>query len=127
MLVCEKSMQNYILTAQARDIADLYVLSSRRSQAMAVAWLAAEVLRDRFFASRVVLFGSVLSAEGDRCFHHGSDVDLAVWGVDSCSFFKAVGILQGLSEFAIDLVMVDDQLSILPPYILEAIARGVEL
>ena len=127
MLICEESMQSYILTARTRQVADAHLLGSRRSRAMAVARLAAGVLRDRFSASRVVLFGSVVSDESDRCFHDAADVDLAVWGVASCSFFKAVGVLQGVSEFAIDLVMVDDGVSILPPYILEAISRGVEL
>ena len=127
MLVYERSMQGYILTARARRVAELQVLGSRRSRAMQVARIAAGILRSEFFADRVVLFGSVLGDESDRCFHGGSDVDLAVWGVDGRSFFKAVGMLQGVSEFAIDLVMVDDRLSILPPYILEAIARGGDL
>jgi predicted nucleotidyltransferase len=123
----KKYMQSYILTARARRVAELQVLDSRRSRAMQVAGIAAGVLCSEFFADRVVLFGSVLGDESDRCFHGGSDIDLAVWGVDGRSFFKAVGMLQGLSEFAIDLVLVDDRLSILPPYILEAIARGVDL
>ena len=127
MLVYERSIQSYILTARARRVAELQVLGSRRSRAMQVARIAAGILRSEFFADRVVLFGSVLGDESDRCFHGGSDVDLAVWGVDGRSFFKAVGMLHGVSEFAIDLVMVDDRLSILPPYILEAIARGVDL
>lgn len=127
MLVYERSMQGYILTARARRVAELQVLGSRRSRAMQVARIAAGILRSEFFADRVVLFGSVLGDESDRCFHGGSDVDLAVWGVDGRSFFKAVGMLQGVSEFAIDLVMVDDRLSILPPYILDAIARGGDL
>lgn len=127
MLVYERSIQSYILTARARRVAELQVLDSRRSRAMQVAGIASGVLRSEFFADRVVLFGSVLDDVSDHCFHGGSDIDLAVWGVDGRSFFKAVGMLQGLSEFAIDLVMVDDAFSILPPYILEAIARGMEL
>ena len=72
-------------------------------------------------------FWLVVSDAPDPCFYDGSDIDLAVWGVDDRSFFKAVGVLQGLSEFAIDLVMVDDRLLVLPPYILEAIVGGMDL
>ena len=114
-------MQGYILAARSRDLAGLADLQSRRSRAMAVAKLAANLLRADFGARRVMLFGSVVG--DDSYFHQGSDIDLAAWGVCDRSYFKAVGVLQGLSEFDIDLVLPQD----VPSYILSAIANGVEL
>jgi uncharacterized protein len=116
-------MQSYILTARAKEQANREALERRRSQAMQIAQIAAEILRSEFGANRVVLFGSVLSDPTDRSFYQGSDIDLAVWGISDRLYFKAVGKLQGLSEFAIDLVEPQDA----PPYILEAIAKGVDL
>ncbi len=115
------SMQGYILAARARDLVSLADLQVRRSQAVAVARLAAGVLRADFGAGRVVLFGSVVG--DDSYFHQGSDIDLAAWEVCDRSYFRAVGVLQGLSEFDIDLVLPQD----VPSYILSAIANGVEL
>jgi uncharacterized protein len=116
-------MQSYILTAQAKEQSNREALERRRSQAMQIAQIAAEILRSEFGASRVVLFGSVLGDAGDRSFHQGSDIDLAVWGINDRLYFKAVGKLQGLSDFEIDLVEPQDS----PPYILEAITKGVDL
>jgi uncharacterized protein len=116
-------MQSYILTARAKEQANNEALERRRSQAMQIARIAAEILRAEFGASRVVLFGSILSDAADRSFHEDSDIDLAVWGISDRLYFKAVGKLQGLSEFAIDLVEPQDA----PSYILEVIAKGVDL
>jgi uncharacterized protein len=116
-------MQGYIFTARAKEQSNREALERRRSQAMRIAQTAAEILRSEFGASRVVLFGSVLSDAGDRSFHQGSDIDLAVWGISDHLYFKAVGNLQGLSDFAIDLVEPQD----LPPYIFDAISKGVDL
>ncbi|AFY73454.1 putative nucleotidyltransferase [Synechococcus sp. PCC 7502] len=116
-------MQSYILTARAKEQANSKALEYRRSQAMEVAQEAAKILRSQFGATRVVLFGSVLSDPANYGFHQGSDIDLAVWGISDRLYFKAVGKVQGLSEFAIDVVEPEDA----PSYILEAIAKGVEL
>jgi uncharacterized protein len=116
-------MQSYILTAQAKEQSNREALERQRSQAMQIAQIAAELLRSEFGASRVVLFGSVLSDAGDLSFHQDSDIDLAAWGISDRLYFKAVGKLQGLSDFAIDLVEPQD----LPPYIFDAISKGVDL
>lgn len=124
MVIMQDSlMQSYILTARAREEASREALRCRRSWAMRVAVLATQVLRSEFGASRVVLFGSVLSDQSGLWFHQDSDIDLAVWGICDRLYFKAVGRLQGLSEFVIDLVEPDDA----PLYIVDAIAGGIEL
>lgn len=70
-------------------------------------------------ATRVVLFGSMLQPK----IHADSDIDLAVWNLTKSDYFQAVGKLQGLSEFLIDLIEADNA----SDYIVEAIAQGMEL
>jgi len=59
----------------------------------------------------------------DGTIHENSDIDLAVWGLAASDYFQAVGELQGLSTFAIDLVEAERA----PVYLLDAIAGGMEL
>lgn len=113
-----ESMQRYLNTAQARKQQRLAKLHQRREQGLELAKTAAQILKSEFAASRVVLFGSLLS---DR-FHETSDLDLAVWNLPEASYFKAVSRLLALSAFAVDLVEVQYA----PPEMLEAIAQGIE-
>lgn len=65
---------------------------------------AAEVLKQEFGASRVVLFGSLLHPE---LFHSRSDADLAAWDVEH--YFRAVARLIDLDpEIGINLVAIED-------------------
>lgn len=74
----------------------------RRDRAWGVAQMAADVLRERFGASRVVVFGSLAH---DEWFTRWSDIDLAAWGIPPDAFFRAVAAVTGLSaEFKVDLV-----------------------
>lgn len=114
----DAALTSYCRTAQRREQRRRQVLETRRQSAQEVAQAAAQLLRDRFGASRVVLFGSVLTAD----FHEASDIDLAVWGIAPADYFAAVGWLQGLSEFAIDLVEAPA-----PDYLKPAIEAGVTL
>lgn len=120
-----KKMQSYITAARNRKQLERDCLKTRQQRSIAVAKLASQVLRSQFGASRVVLFGSVISDIDELSFHADSDIDLAVWGMSDHSYFKAVGYLQGLSEFAIDLVQAQNQN--IPPYMLSAISQGVDL
>jgi uncharacterized protein len=88
-------MQQYILTAKARKQQQLADLEQRRQHGFEIAKTATQVLKIKFSASRVVLFGSLLS---DR-FHETSDLDLAVWELPEKSSFKAVARLLSLSRF----------------------------
>lgn len=77
-------------------------LAARHARAWQVAHSAAAILKERFGASRVVAFGSVLSPEK---FHEHSDVDLAVWGLDERLYLKAVSALLDIDpEIPVDLV-----------------------
>jgi predicted nucleotidyltransferase len=77
-------------------------VEGRLARARETARIAASILRDRFGAKRVIVFGSVVRPE---CFTPWSDIDLAAWGIPADQFFRAVGALSGLSEeFKVDLV-----------------------
>ena len=80
--------------------------SERLGQAWEVARRAARLLRQRFGATRVVVFGSL--AHDDR-FTQWSDIDLAAWGISADVFYKAVASVTGLSsQFKVDLVDPED-------------------
>jgi predicted nucleotidyltransferase len=78
----------------------------RLNRAWDVARTAADLLRERFGANQVVVFGSLAHDEG---FTRWSDIDLAVWGISPDAFFRAVAAVTGLStEFKVDLVDPQD-------------------
>ena len=112
-------MQSYILGARNREKTRLAQLKERQNQGLEIAKQAAKLLRQELGATRVILFGSMLKPH----IHKNSDIDLAVWNLPKSDYFQAVGKLQGLSEFAIDLIEPDKA----PAYIIEAIAQGIEI
>ncbi|WP_103670889.1 nucleotidyltransferase family protein [Pseudanabaena sp. BC1403] len=112
-------MYGYILAARKREQARQESLRHLQSRGIETAKQAARILRQKFSATRVVLFGSMLQPK----IHENSDIDLAVWNLSKSDYFQAVGKLQGLSEFAIDLIEAENA----SDYIVEAIAQGIEL
>ena len=68
----------YVRFAQRRAEAERRAIEERYQRAWALAHRAATLLRKRYAAQRVVLFGSLLNQER---FTDRSDVDLAVWGI----------------------------------------------
>jgi predicted nucleotidyltransferase len=75
---------------------------ARQEQARQLARQAAELLREKFQAQRVVLFGSLAAPSG---FNRWSDIDLAAWGIPADRFYAAVAAVTGLSpDFKVDLV-----------------------
>ena len=68
-----------------------------------VAWInaksAANLLRERFGATKVIVFGSLVR---DR-FKEDSDIDLAVEGLASADFFEALTAVNELCDRWIDL------------------------
>ena len=80
--------------------------SERWERAWQVAHTAAEVLRRRYGATRVVVFGSAARREW---FTPWSDIDLAAWGIAPDAFYRAVAAVTGISpEFKVDLVAPED-------------------
>lgn len=69
---------------------------------------AARILGDQFSAERVYLIGSLLSEE---CFTPHSDIDIAVAGLRTDDYFKALNAIGGLLPKGIegiDLIPVED-------------------
>ncbi len=74
----------------------------RWQQAWLVARQAGQLLRYKFGATRVVVFGS-LAHRG--WFTAWSDIDLAVWGVPDTQFYRAVAAVMNLNpNFKVDVV-----------------------
>lgn len=62
----------------------------------------ARLLRERFGATRVVVFGSLTRR---AWFGAWSDIDLAAWDIPADRFYRAVAAVTGVSpDFAVDLV-----------------------
>jgi uncharacterized protein len=97
------------------------VVSSRRETAKETASSLANELKDRFNATKILLFGSVTRSD----FGRSSDIDLAVWGISTANYFKAVAYASGYSNiFKIDLV---DAENCQPSLLQHIIRHGVEL
>lgn len=100
-----EEMAVYRATARRRWERERQERARRRERAWEVARRASTLLKERFGATRVVVFGSL--AHG-RWFSKTSDIDLAAWGLKDEDYFTAVARLQDLSpEFEIDLVAME--------------------
>lgn len=89
-----------------RNAAERSSLDRRKEKAWQVARTAANLLREKFGAQKVVLFGSLADSTH---FTRWSDIDLAVWGIAPERFYEAVADITGMStDFKIDLVDADN-------------------
>ena len=97
-------------------------VAERWERAWHVARTAANLLRERFGARRVVAFGSLAHR---AWFTPWSDVDLAAWGIPPEAYYKAVAAVTGISpEFKVDVADPED----CPVTLLQSIEReGVDL
>ena len=120
--ISPEKMKSYIQTAVDREKKILRELEIRLEHAKALVDVGAKLLRDRYGARRVFLFGSLT---GDGYFHHHSDIDLAVEGMDEGQYYRAVADLLALNpDFQFDLVQMEEISSDLKAVIE---SRGVEL
>lgn len=78
-----------------------------REQVLQIAERCSDLLKTRFGARRVIVFGS---AAGQTPWHIGSDLDLAAEGIRPEDFFKAHSALEHLAppELKVDLVPLED-------------------
>ena len=112
----------YLRTACRRAQAERQAVVERRARAWELACQAARLLRERYAAPRVVVFGSLVH-EGR--FTLRSDVDLAAWGIPWPDYLHALGEVQDL-EPDLEVNLVD--VASCRPALREAIEReGVEL
>jgi predicted nucleotidyltransferase len=81
--------------------------SRRRDDAWKVARVAAGMLKKRFGATRVVVFGSLARK---TVFTPWSDIDLAVWGIAPEKYYQAAGAAMDIGlEEGIRVDVVDPQ------------------
>src|SRR5262245_50265593 len=98
-------MAMYRAAARRRQQRRAQRLAQRHERAWQVAQQAAHILKEQFGARQVVVFGSVVSPGS---FHQHSDVDLAVWGLEECMYYQAVGRLQSLDpDIPVDVVEME--------------------
>lgn len=96
-------------------------VNSQQEAAKDTADALAKELKERFRASKIILFGSLTRAD----FSQWSDIDLAVWGISASDYYKAVAYASGYSSvFKVDLVDADDCSKSLLQHITQ---NGIEL
>jgi len=112
----------YVAGLVRRERARRQRMRKRALKAQEAARTAADLLRRRYGATRVRLFGSALYPER---FHERSDMDLAVEGLAPQDYLSAWALVNGPgAKFEIDLVDPHD----CSPYIWEAVEReGVDV
>jgi len=99
----EEDLDVYRHTARLRERRERKEWVQRLTDAMALARRAADLLRERFGAKRVVVFGSLVR---EGCFTPWSDVDLGAWGLDPADTFRAIGVVHTIDP-NIEINLVD--------------------
>ncbi|MTJ46585.1 nucleotidyltransferase family protein [Dolichospermum sp. UHCC 0259] len=109
-----------ILEARKNRPQFLVAMQERQKQGLKIAQQCAKILKERFGAEKVVLFGSLLDYQQ---MSWRSDIDLAVWGLPEKDYFKAWAAIDEGHPFEIDLVEVQNARH----YIVKAIYQGIKL
>lgn len=101
----EERYAAYLPHIRRRWLARQTASERRRQEAWDAAREVAAILRHRFDAHQVLAFGSLVHS---GCFSERSDVDLAVSGIRSASFFRAWAVAAASCPFEVDLVNLAD-------------------
>jgi predicted nucleotidyltransferase len=117
MQISEEELKQYQRAAYARWQAEQRQQEERRAQAWSLAHEAAQLLKQEYAATRVVVFGSLTHLGR---FTARSDVDLAVWGLTTSNWLRAIGAVRELSR-EIDLNVADVECC--APALIQAIER----
>jgi uncharacterized protein len=117
MQISEEELKQYQRAAYARWQAERREQEARRVRAWSLVHEAARLLKQEYAATQVAVFGSL--THPDR-FTARSDVDLAVWGLTSANWLRAIGAVRELSR-EIDLNVVD--VACCTPALMHAIER----
>jgi uncharacterized protein len=91
----EQEIDEYRESFHKRKQVESLELKQRKEQAWTLARNDASLLKSRFGASRVVIFGSLTKNE---LFTLWSDVDLAAWGLRPEDTLRAIGAVYDLDE-----------------------------
>lgn len=112
-----EKLSQYRLTAVRRQKERISKIKPRREKGWELARKAAEILREKYHAKRVAVFGSLLH---ESQFTQWSDVDIAAWEIPPELTFRAIGAVMDLDPmFEINLVDVNT----CTPFLLEAIEK----
>ena len=112
----------YRKTGEQRLVQHSEEIAHRRELAWDGARQAAVHLKEKFRATRVVVFGSLVHP---GCFTRWSDVDVAAWGIAPQDTFLAIGAVEDL-DLPVDVNLVD--INACRPSLIEIINQeGVEL
>jgi predicted nucleotidyltransferase len=98
-----EEVADYRAAARHRFEREQEELAARETRAWEVARRAASLLRERFGATRVMVFGSLVHT---GCFTPWSDVDIAAWGIRPEDTFRAIGMVMAL-DGNIEVNLVD--------------------
>lgn len=114
----EEDLASYRASVREQAERERVELSEREERSWSLARAAAALLRERYHATRVVVFGSLAHS---GCFTPWSDVDVAAWGLDPRDTLRALGEVMDLSvDIRVNLVDV----ATCRPAMLEAIEAG---
>ena len=104
--ISPSQMATYRATAQLRRQSEKEQIELRYQRANVVARQAAQLLKERFGVTEVILFGS---ASNPKHFWQHSDIDLAVWGLSESCYYRALACLLDLDyDFDVDLIMAEE-------------------
>ena len=99
-----EAMDIYLKTARRKREEEHRKLLLRETRAWGVARSAAVLLKERFGATKVVIFGSLVHKGS---FTRWSDVDIAAWGISPEDTFRAIGaVLEVATDIEVNLVDV---------------------
>jgi len=117
-----EQVARYRASAENRRRREQTEIAHRRKLAWKSAKQAAQLLKTKFYATRVVAFGSLVREAGFTCW---SDVDIAAWGIAPEDTFQAIGtVMEMETDVPENLVDVNTA----RPSLLTAIDRdGIEL
>lgn len=105
MPLSDEELDRYRQTLRRRDAAARARQEKERERAWHAAQQVASVLKEEFGAERVLLFGSV--AREERLSPH-SDLDLAVEGLTSLDYYRAVARVRSVpARRGVDLVRLE--------------------
>ena len=97
-----EEIEVYLTNARLKREHEHRELLLREDKAWKAARSAAPLLKERFAATKVVLFGS-LAHKGS--FSRWSDIDIAAWGISPEDTFRAIGaVMEVSSDIEINLV-----------------------
>ncbi len=98
-------MALYRATARRQAKQERQAQLQRAERARGAAYESARLLKEKFGARRVILFGSLARSD---YFHLRSDIDLAVEGVSPQNFWRAWAALDTVApEFEFDLIDIE--------------------